>query len=160
MLGRFIGKLEALFKKITTHTPYFSSPCAPRFVCPCESNSLEKLRRCVPGCSHPHFLCRCVLPMKQIIIYISKALKCSASEYRIHWLQFYSQYVLCSIRYLEQSSFFHTAEQFEFRCFTVVVCSFLERSHDSFYCAINTYKTMTFEMRRKCEPEAPLKLKY
>lgn len=150
VLGRPLGAWSA-FSKYSPYASFLFSGW-PRFICPCEGNSLEKLPRCVPGCAHPHLLCTHILPVKQISIYISKAWKCPASEYPIHWLQFYSQCALCSISYLEQSSFFHTAEQFGFGCYTVVVCSFLEMSHDKSYCAINIHKTMTFEMRRKCEP--------
>lgn len=91
-----------------------------------------------------------VLPMKQ---------RYPAYEYCIYLLKFFSQYVLCPISYLEQFKFFHTVEQFGFGCYTVVVCGFLEMSHDKFYCAINTCKTMT-SGRRKCELQALMKSKY
>lgn len=51
-------------------------------------------------------------------------------------------------------------EQFGFSCYTVIVCSFLEMSHDKFHCAINTSTTMTFEVKRKCEIQTLLKSKF
>ena len=108
----------------------------------------EKDHRYLPRYFQPHVLCRDVLTLRQIY---------PAYEYCIYLLKFFSQYVLCPISYLEQFRFLYTVEQFGFGCYTVVVCSFLEMSHDTFYCAINTYKTMTFGMRRKCKLQALMK---